>query len=113
MNFNISVNLNGVIINGFADTEEARKELIKGIKFTIKDLKEEMPYLTSTPVETKVLTEKEEIKEEPKIDYATDGQIKYMNKLGIIIPEGCTKIQAIDLINEWKVAHNIPVGKQK
>ena len=40
---------------------------------------------------------------------ASAGQIAYMQKLGITIPEGCTVSQAIELINQYKIAHNIPI----
>ena len=40
---------------------------------------------------------------------ASAGQIAYMQKLGIAIPDGCTVSQAIELINQYKIAHNIPV----
>lgn len=40
---------------------------------------------------------------------ASAGQIAYMEKLGITIPDGCTVSQAVELINQYKIAHNIPI----
>jgi len=42
-------------------------------------------------------------------ELASDGQKKYMDKLGIKYTDKTTKIEAIDLINEYKKAHNIPI----
>lgn len=41
---------------------------------------------------------------------ASEAQKKYMDKLNIQYDDTTTKGQAIDLINEWKVKHNIPVS---
>lgn len=44
-----------------------------------------------------------------KEELASEGQKKYMDKLGIDYDENTTKIEAIDLINDYKRANNIPV----
>ena len=35
-------------------------------------------------------------------ELATDGQKRYMDKIGVKYTDETTKIEAIDLINEWK-----------
>ena len=100
----------------FEDDEE-RKDQIKLIKKTIADL---------NPIEINdycKLTKKHEIctvnkesapAQESQVPTnqpaaASAGQIAYMEKLGIKIPDGCTVSQAIELINQYKIAHNIPI----
>lgn len=98
-----------IIYNGLlyieveANNEEERKEGVKGILYSIdsisRKLDENGHYIEKDKDEDKT----------PVVEYASEGQIRYMEKLGINFPDNCTKIQAIDLINEYKIAHNIPI----
>ena len=45
-----------------------------------------------------------------QIDPASDGQLQYMKRLGLQIPANCSKAQAISIINDYKIKHNIPVN---
>ena len=103
----------------FEDDEE-RKDQIKLIKKTIADLNpiEINEYCKHTKkYELCAVNDKENnsisVQEpQPAINQpaaASAGQIAYMQKLGITIPEGCTVSQAIELINQYKIAHNIPI----
>lgn len=65
------------------------------------------PQVPLTPVQDATMEEVYQAVFEP---LASDAQKKYMDKLGISYDNTTTKGQAIDLINEWKVKHNIPVN---
>lgn len=92
MNYKIIYQDGPLYIEAIAENEEERKEVIKGIAYSIKDV-------FKTPKGEK----KEEVTE-----YATDKQIIYMQKLGILFPEGCTKKEAVALIHQYKREHGIP-----
>ena len=107
--------LNGpVYIEAVAHSEEERKNIVKGIIYTMKDLTE--ANIINVPQTLVYEAENEENRhiDEPEtmkpVEYASDGQRRYMTKLGIPFTETTTKIEAIDLINEWKVAHGVPVN---
>lgn len=97
--------------------ESERKEAIKGLIYATKDLNEAKIL---NDVKTSNYEPRNDVSGEinsaeitPVVEYASEGQIRYMNKLNIAIPENCTKIQAIDLINQWKIEHNIPINNSK
>lgn len=90
------------------ENEEERKEAIKGLIYATEDLKDkgllapvQMPQSVPENIPNKAVSNQPEL--------ASEGQIRYMEKLGIEYPQNCTKIEAIDLINQYKIAHNIPV----
>ena len=100
------------------DTE--RKEQMKLIKKTLADLnpieindyckrttKHEICAANDKESNSTSVQEPQPATNQPAL--ASAGQIAYMEKLGIKIPESCTVSQAIDLINQYKIAHNIPV----
>ena len=100
------------------EDDDDRKDQIKLIKKTIADLNpiEINEFCKRTTkheicaVNDKESTSAQELQpatSQPAL--ASAGQISYMQKLGITIPEGCTVSQAIDLINQYKIAHNIPI----
>lgn len=100
--------------------EQERKEAIKGLVYATKDLVEgKLLGMIETFEDEPVCDEKRVILEQPmekvevREELATEGQRKYMTKLGIRYTDETTKIQAIDLINNYKIAHNIPVGQNK
>ena len=100
----------------FEDDEE-RKDQIKLIKKTIADLnpieineycKHTKKYeICTVNKESTQVQESQVPTNQPAL--ASAGQIAYMEKLGIKIPDGCTVSQAIELINQYKIAHNIPI----
>ena len=100
------------------DTE--RKEQMKLIKKTLADLnpieindyckrttKHEICAVNDKENNPASVQEPQPATNQPAL--ASSGQIAYMQKLGITIPNGCTVSQAIELINQYKIAHNIPV----
>ena len=107
-----------------AENEQERKDAIKGLIYATKDLADK--GLLSTPktmpgearnIENGHDEEMPSQEEEPQsreiIEYATEGQKKYMDKLGIKYTSKTTKIEAIDLINDWKVKNGVPLYKKK
>ena len=57
-----------------------------------------------------------EAPEEPEIDRSkpiSDKQIKLMHDWNIPIPQNCSSKQAISLINEYKLAHGLPITEMK
>lgn len=52
---------------------------------------------------------KVENEETQLLPLASDKQKAYMDKLGLSYPENCTKIDAINIINDYKRANGIPV----
>lgn len=97
--------------------EGERKEAMKMFKYTLKDIKEGLSLVQSGTV-TETNTPANNVQSVPEVannepEMATDGQKKYMDKLGIKYDEKTTKIEAIDLINEYKIAHGIPIGTRQ
>ena len=102
------------------ENDEERKEEMKLIKKTIADLnpieindyckrttKHEICAVNDKENNPASVQESQPATSQPAL--ASAGQIAYMQKLGIAIPDNCTVSQAIDLINQYKIAHNIPV----
>jgi len=92
--------------------EQERKDAIKGLLYATKDLYEGNllgGYQTCQSVAENY--ENEDIREEPQpqIEYATEGQKKYMLKLGIPFTEQTSKVEAMDLIKQYKIKHGIPL----
>lgn len=80
---------------------ETRRAMAKAIRYSLADL-EKAEKGTKEDVSAPV-------QQEPLLPLASDKQLAYMAKLGIPYWEGITKIDAIKAINDYKVAHNIPV----
>ena len=137
MKYKIIYKTNEFYFEAEASNEQERKEAVKGLIYAVKDLtdsnllnpntervpildqKQEIqnPQLNSlgnnqNTERVPILDQKQGIQEQPVIEYASEGQKKYMAKLGIEFDETTTKIEAIDLINGYKIAHGIPVGKR-
>ena len=100
------------------ENDDDRKEQMKLIKKTLADLNpvEIKDYCRRTTKHDLYDTNDNEstpVKEpQPATSQpapASAGQIAYMEKLGITIPKDCTVSQAIELINQYKIAHNIPI----
>lgn len=90
--------------------EQERKEAIKGLIYATKDLAEvNMIGYAETSQDEPVSYQEQEVLEEPTVEYASDGQKKYMAKLGIPFNDSTTKIEAMDLIKQYKIVHGIPV----
>lgn len=103
--------ITGLIDNSVDNIEDLRK-FVKTCKRAIVDLSETEIQRTIEKGEMYNLKNAglcEEETEKP-IEYASEGQKRYMDKLGIAYTNETTKYEAIDLINAWKIAHNIPIS---
>lgn len=98
-------NGNNLRLEGTAKDNNERRELIKMFKMTIADLREEDI--------NKSIEKFNEVQQEEIIEYATDGQKKYMDQLGIQYNDETTKTEAIQLINQWKIANGVPITGKK
>lgn len=92
-------------IEAYAETPNERLDVLNAINDAVNKLH----IMDLVPVQEKPYEEKIE-ESLSKLEPASEKQIQYMKKLKINVPENCTKLQAIDLINEFKLAHNIPIS---
>jgi len=90
-------------------TEEERRDAVKMIKKTLVDLGDKDVQKSMEIYQKAAEQNYKENEEEKTIEYASEGQKRYMDKLGIQYNEKTTKIEAIDLINQWKIAHDVPI----
>ena len=111
MKYKIIYKTNEFYFEAEASNEQERKEAVKGLIYAVKDLTDSN-LLNPNTERVPILDQKQGIQEQPVVEYASEGQKKYMAKLGIEFDETTTKIEAIDLINGYKIAHGIPVGKR-
>ena len=116
MKYKIIYQIEGLYFEIEANGEAERKEAIKGIIYSMKDLNEagviNSPITDKSNKET-VLKENPINIEENPVELASEGQKNYMKKLGIVFNENTTKIQAIDLINNYKIAHGIAINQHR
>lgn len=85
------------------ENEEQRKDAIKGIKYAYDDLSAcfGVANINNQPAPERV----------ESVPLASDRQIAYMRERGIPTWDNMTKYEAIDEINKWKEANNIPVSE--
>ena len=104
-------------------TVKEKNELIKLIKYTIRDVDKMLNDLDNSgehevcPETSKTAQMADENEVDNKIsmlppELATDGQKRYMDKIGVKYTDETTKIEAIDLINEWKRKQGIKVDEE-
>ena len=107
MEIKISYKNENLSVEGVATSEDDIALIKKSIIYLIKDIDEVEIKMkkASTPN-----TELRNPEDTQQIESASIGQVKYMQKLGIEVPIGCTKAMAIQLIDEYKAAHNIPIS---
>ena len=100
-----------------------KNEIIKLIKYTIRDVDKMLDDLDNygehevCPETSKTAQMADENEVDNKIsmlppELATDGQKRYMDKIGVKYTDETTKIEAIDLINEWKRKQGIKVDEE-
>ena len=100
-----------------------KNEIIKLIKYTIRDIDKMLDDLDNygehevCPETSKTAQMADESEVDNKISMlppepATDGQKRYMDKIGVKYTDETTKIEAIDLINEWKRKQGIKVDEE-
>ena len=104
-------------------TGKEKNEVVKLIKYTIKDIDkmindfDNSGELEVCPETSKTAQMADESEVDNKISMlppepATDGQKRYMDKIGVKYTDETTKIEAIDLINEWKRKQGIKVDEE-
>ena len=97
-----------------AVNEQERKDIVKGLIYTATDLTNSK--LINNTFNNNYVDQNEIVQEDVQpqqtIEYASESQKKYMAKLGIPFNENTTKIEAIDLINNYKIVHGIPLNKK-
>lgn len=94
MEFKIVVN-SFVYIEATANSEEERKDIVKGIQYTLKDLS---GMLAPQP-------EPEPEKKSKGTMLASVNQKAFMDKLGIKYKKDITMVEASDAIRAWKEEH--------
>lgn len=116
MKYKIIYQAPGLYFEAEAVNEQERKEIVKGLLYTTKDLTDANLlgyYETCQSVPENDVSEdindEPQVQQEPTVEYATENQKKYMAKLGIPFSDGTTKIEAMDLIKQYKIVHGIPL----
>ena len=102
MKFTISIKTLGLNIDSETDNFDDIEALVNASTYALDEIRTHLPQTEIVPtVEPEV---------QVQIDPASDGQLEYMKKLGLQIPENCSKAQAISIINDYKKQHGIPVN---
>lgn len=127
---NITFKYGPIEFEAVCESEEDRRAVIKAINRSLADLKlpqqpqpqKEAPTAMpvdpveeyTAPTEERRVVGSESLAEgipaqavpadpnDPNKNKVTEKQLAYMEKLGIDVPENCTKIQAADMIREFK-----------
>ena len=102
MKFTISIKTLGLNIESETDNFDDIEPLVNASTYALDQIKTHLPEPETVP------TIEPEI--QVQIDPASDGQLEYMKKLHLKIPENCSKAQAISIINDYKKQHGIPVN---
>ena len=100
MKFTISIKTLGLNIDSETDNFDDIEALVNASTYALDEIRTHLPEPETAPT----------IEPEVQIDPASDGQLEYMKKLGLKIPENCSKAQAISIINDYKKQHGIPVN---
>ena len=102
MKFTISIKTLGLNIDSETDNFDDIEALVNASTYALDEIRTHLPEPETAP------TIEPEVK--VQIDPASDGQLQYMKRLGLQIPENCSKAQAITIINDYKKQHGIPVN---
>ena len=102
MKFTVSIKTLGLNIDSETDNFDDIEALINASTYALEQIRPYLPQTETAP------TVEPEI--QVQIDPASEGQLEYMKKLGLQIPENCSKAQAISIINDYKKQHGIPVN---
>ena len=102
MKFTISIKTLGLNIESETDNFDDIEALVNASTYALDEIRTHLPETETTP--------KAEPEIQVQIDPASEGQLQYMKKLGLQIPENCSKAQAISIINDYKKQHGIPVN---
>ena len=102
MKFTINIKTLGLNIESETDNFDDIEALVNASTYALEQIRPYLPQTETTPtIEPEV---------QVQIDPASDGQLKYMKKLGLQIQENCSKAQAIRIINHYKIKHGIPAN---
>ena len=101
-------------------TNKEREVAVNGIQHTLYELgyTPNMPPRLSYDLDIVENTTDSTVEapEAPEIDKSkpiSNKQIKLINYFNIPIPQNCTSKQSISLINEYKLAHGMPITEMK
>ena len=102
MKFTISIKTLGLNIESETDNFDDIEALVNASTYALDEIRTHLPEPETSPtIEPEV---------QVQIDAASEGQLQYMKKLGLQVPENCSKAQAISIINDYKKQHGIPVN---
>ena len=102
MKFTINIKTLGLNIESETETFDDIEALVNASTYALDEIRTHLPETDVAPtIEPEV---------QVQIDPASAGQLQYMKKLGLQIPENCSKAQAITIINDYKKQHGIPVN---
>ena len=102
MKFTVSIKTLGLNIESETDNFDDIEALVNASTYALDEIRTHLPEQETAPtIEPEV---------QVQIDPASDGQLQYMKRLGLKIPENCSKAQAITIINDYKKQHGIPVN---
>lgn len=102
MKFTITIKTLGLNIESETENFDDIEALVNASTFALDEIRAHLPQPQMAQ------TTEPEIQVE--FNPASNGQLQYMKKLGLQIPENCSKAQAISMINDYKIKHNIPVN---
>ena len=102
MKFTVSIKTLGLNIESETDTFDDIEALVNASTYALDEIRTHLPEPETAP--------KIEPEVQVQIDPASSAQLEYMKKLKLQIPENCSKAQAISIINDYKIKHNIPVN---
>ena len=108
----IFTNDKNIRMEAICNDENERKDAVKMIKLTLADLNSKEVEKSVEIYSKKKSDNNNETTVQPSPsgdEPASEGQKRYMDKLGIEYDEMTSKYEAIDLINNYKRAHNIPI----
>ena len=85
--------------------ETERKEAVKGLMYTLKDLDEHFnpQNYQEQPAQQPQYQDQNQY-QQPQVEYATQKQKDTMRKFGIIFTNETTKQEAIKLISDYRIA---------
>ena len=116
----LNFKLEGLDITIEYKNNKEREVAVNGIQHTLYELgyTPNMPPRLSYDLDIAEDTRDSTVEapEAPEIDRSkpiSDKQIKLMNDWNIPIPQNCSSKQAISLINEYKLAHGMPITEMK
>lgn len=103
-------NVPGIYYEAECSSETERKEAVKGLLYTLKDLDDH--FNKSVCAEQPQYQNDQQYQDQnqyqqPQVEYATPKQKEVMKKFGIIFTNETTKQEAIKLISDYRIARRL------